>query len=463
MQSPLFCDDTKRIMATVDINELGRQPVGRLLWRYSLPAVVGMVVTSVYNVIDRVIIGQQVGPEAIAGLAITFPVMNLTTALGTLVGVGSSARVSILLGQKRHGEAAHVLGNALTLTLIIGTLYIIGFGIYLEDILRAFGASDRTLPYAYDFMSTLLPGLLLMNLTFGFNNIQRASGYPKRAMMAMLISTAVNLVLALLFVIVLDMGIRGAALATDIAMLTAMVFVMWHFTQKSSILHFQRGTYRPTWPIFISIVSIGAAPALVNTAGCLINVLINNRLVAFGGDTAVAAASVFTTYTQLIIMVIIGITQGMQPIVGYNYGAGHYERMRKAFTLAVAAGTVLCIVGSVGSWTIPHWVARAFTTDPGLIDAIVKCLKLSMLAFVVVGFQTVSTVFFQSIGKAGKSILLSLSRQVIFLIPLLLWLPDVWGLDGVWLSFPISDVLATIVTFVLIWWQFRTLGHKPAR
>ena len=447
-------------MANVNINELGERPVGALLWKYSLPAVIGMVVVSLYNVIDRVIIGQQVGPDAIAGLAITFPVMNLTTAFGTLIGVGSSARVSILMGQKRMDDATVVLGNALTLTLILGTLYIIGFGIWLDDILVAFGASERTLPYAHDFMSTLLPGLLLMNLTYSFNNIQRASGYPRRAMNTMLISAGINLVLALIFVIGLDMGIRGAALATDIAMFSAMSFVMWHFSRKSSTLHFTKGTYRLKWPIILSIVSIGAAPALVNAAGCLINVLINNKLVHFGGDTAVGAAGVFTTYTQLIIMVVIGICQGMQPIVGFNYGAGHMYRMRKTYTLAVMAGTVLCFVGCIGSWTVPEFIARAFTTDQGLIDAIVTCLHLSMLAFIVVGFQTVSTVFFQSIGKAGQSILLSLTRQVIFLIPLLLILPDLFGLDGVWLSFPISDIFATIVTFILIWRQFRILNRN---
>ena len=440
-----------------NINELGTRPVARLLWQYSVPAVVGMVVVSLYNVIDRVIIGQQVGPNAIAGLAITFPVMNLTTALGTLIGVGASARVSILLGQKRVRDASVILGNSLTLTLIIGTLYILGFGLFLEDILRAFGASDNTLPYAYDFMSTLLPGLLLMNLTFSFNNIQRASGYPRRAMMAMLLSTAVNLVLALVFVIGLDWGIRGAALATDIAMLSAMAFVMWHFTRRDSTVRFERGTYSLQWPVILSIVSIGAAPALVNAAGCLINVLINNSLVRFGGDVAVGAAGVFTTYTQLICMVVIGICQGMQPIVGYNYGAGHYGRMRRAYTLAVMASTVLCFVGAIGAWTIPDLVARAFTTDPGLTAAIVQCLRLALLAFVVVGFQIVSTNFFQSIGKAGQSILLSLTRQVIFLIPLILVLPRYFALDGVWLSFPISDTLATILTAYLIWRQFRKM------
>ena len=441
------------------IDELAHKPVGRLLWQYSLPSVVGMVVVSMYNVIDRVIIGQQVGAAAIAGLAITFPVMNLATAFGTLIGVGSSARISILLGQKRHEEASNVLGNALILTVLLGTLYIAFFAAFLDEILVAFGASEATLPYAHDFMATLLPGLLLMNLTWSFNNIQRASGYPRRAMAAMLISTGVNLVLAIVFVMGLDMGIRGAALATDCAMFTAMVFVMWHFVQRDSVVHFRRGIYGLRWPVIVSIISIGAAPALVNAVGCLINIVLNNKLKTFGGDMAIGAAGLFTTYTQLIVMVVIGICQGMQPIVGYNYGAGKFHRMKRAYRLAVAAASVLCCLGAAIGIAMPRMVARIFNPDPELIAATERCLQLALLAFFVVGYQIVSTNFFQSIGKAGKSILLSLSRQAIFLIPLLLWLPSQLGLNGIWLSFPISDILATLVTYVLMRVQFRQLSR----
>lgn len=445
------------------IDELAHKPVGRLLWQYSLPSVVGMVVVSMYNVIDRVIIGQQVGAAAIAGLAITFPVMNLATAFGTLIGVGSSARISILLGQKRHEEASNVLGNALILTLILGTLYIAFFAAFLDEILVAFGASEATLPYAHDFMATLLPGLLLMNLTWSFNNIQRASGYPRRAMAAMLISTGVNLVLAIVFVMGLDMGIRGAALATDCAMFTAMVFVMWHFLQRDSVVHFRRGIYGLRWPVIISIISIGAAPALVNAVGCLINILLNNELKRFGGDMAIGAAGLFTTYTQLICMVVIGICQGMQPIVGYNYGSGNYDRMKRAYRYAVWAATVLCVLGAAAGLAMPGLIARIFTPDPALIAATTTCLHLALLAFFVVGYQIVTTNFFMSIGKAGKSILLSLTRQAIFLIPLLLWLPTWLGLDGLWLSFPASDIMATIVTFLLIRAQFRQLSRARQR
>lgn len=441
-----------------DIRQLATKPVGRLLWQYSLPAVIGMVVVSLYNVIDRIFIGHAVGPEAIAGLAITFPVMNLVTAFGVLVGGGASARVSILLGQKRLDDAAAVLGNALVLTLIIGTAYVCAFALFLDDILVAFGADKYTLPPAHEFMSTLLPGLLIMNLTLSFNNIQRASGYPKRAMAAMLISAGINVVLAPIFIFVFDMGLRGAALATVCAMSCAMIFVFYHFTRKTSTLHFTRGIYRLRGDIVGGILSIGAAPALINVAGCLVNILINRALVEHSGGnsvSAVGAAGIFTTYTQFVVMIVLGICQGMQPIVGYNYGACKFDRLKRAFFLATAVSTGLCVVSSIGAYTIPDKIAGIFTADPQLIATTVQCLSISMLCFSVVAFQITSTTLFQSIGSATKAILLGLTRQVIFLVPLMLWLPSMLGLRGVWMSFPISDAFATAVTLLLVVIQFR--------
>lgn len=440
-----------------NISELATAPVGRLLWKYSLPSVVGMTVASLYNVIDRIFIGQNVGHEAIAGLAITFPVMNLSTALGVLIGAGSSARVSMLLGAGRQDEAERTLGSALLLTAIIGTVYVSCFGIWLEDILRAFGASDVTLPYAYAFMSVLLPGLLIMNFTFSFNNIQRASGYPQRAMMTLVYSALINVFLAWLFIFPLNLGIAGAAWATVLATTCAFVFVFWHFFRKSSTVHFRRGIFTLRWRTVWPILAIGSAPFVVNVAGCLVNVIINRSLLLYGGDDAVGAAGIFTTVTQLVVMVVLGICQGMQPIVGYNYGAGKLSRSIKAYWLAVAAATVLCLIASVSGIVFPETLARAFTNHPRLIEVTGTCLSTSMLAFSMVGFQIVSTNFFQSIGKAGESLLLGLARQVIFLIPLLLWLPTVFHLNGVWMAFPISDTLATIVTAAMIFWQLRKL------
>ena len=450
--------ETERINNDLDTLATGR--VGRLLWQYSLPTVVGLLVMSLYNVVDRIFIGRGVGAEAISGLAITFPVMNLTTALGVLVGAGATARISIALGRKDMHSASEVLGNALILLLINASIYICFFGIFIDPILRAFGASDATLPYARDFILWMLPGLLMTNLAFGFNNIMRASGYPQRAMMTMIMGALINLALAPLFIFVFDMGIKGAAIASDIAMTCSMIFVMAHFMRKDSNLHFTRGIYRLKLRVVIGIVSIGAAPALVNAASCFINIIINKSLAHYGGDLSIGAVGIFSTYTSLLVMVIIGICQGMQAIIGYNYGAGRLDRLKQTYWLAVAVTTAICLCGSLFGLCCPGLIARAFTSDQYLIEVTSTCLSYALTAFVVVGFQIVSTTFFQSIGQVSQSIFLSLSRQVIFIIPLLLILPDKLGLTGVWLSFPGSDILASIVTAMLMFNQIRNLNKQ---
>lgn len=442
------------------LNELATAPVARLLWQYSLPAVVGMLVMSLYNVVDRIFIGQGVGPDAIAGLAITFPVMNLSAAIGVLIGAGAAARISIMLGADNRRGAELVLGNSLVLTLINATVYLSLFMLFLDDILRAFGASPASLPYAHDFMVCIIPGMLMTNLAFSFNNIMRASGYPVRAMVTMFIGAGLNVIIAPIFIFVFHWGIKGAAIATDIAMTVSMLFVMGHFCTPSSTLRFKRGIYRLRWHIVWGIVSIGAAPSIVNACSCIINMLINNNLYRYGGDSAVAAAGIFTTYTSLLTMVVVGICQGMQPIIGYNYGAGLYHRLKRTYWIAAAAGTAVCCAGTLFALVRPEWIARAFTADAALIASTVKALTISLVAFWFVGFQIVSTTFFQSIGQAGKSIFLSLVRQVIFLIPLLMLLPDRWGLDGVWSSFPSSDILATLLTAGMVAWQLRQIRSQ---
>lgn len=446
-----------------NLNRLATGGIARLLWDYSLPAVVGMVVMSLYNVIDRIFIGQGVGTEAIAGLAITFPVMNVSSAIGVLIGAGASARVSIMLGASDRRGAQLVLGNALVLIVVNALVYLTVFRIFLDDILLAFGASQATLPYAHDFMAWILPGMLVMNISFSFNNIMRASGYPKRAMLTMFLGAGINVVLAPLFIFALGWGIKGAAIATDISMTCSMVFVMVHFFRPESNLRFTRGIYRLRWRIITGIIGIGAAPSLVNLAGSAINVIVNKTLYAYGSDNAVAAAGIFTTYTSLLVMIVVGLCQGMQPILGYNYGAGLYGRLRRCYWLATGAATAVVTSGCAFGLIWPGLIARAFTTDPALIAVTSRALSLALLAFWMVGFQIVATNFFQSIGKAGKSIFLSLTRQVIFLIPLLLTLPGMLGLDGIWLSFPTSDVLATVVTALLIAWQLRRLPAAASR
>ena len=437
--------------------ELAQKPVGRLLWQYSLPAVVGMLVMALYNVVDRIFIGQWVGPDAIAGLAITFPIMNLATAIGVLVGVGATARISIVLGEKNMRRAEEILGNAMTLTIVNAAVYIACFAIFMDPMLHLFGASDATLPYAREYMMPLLPGLLLTNVAYGFNNVMRASGYPRRAMYAMFIGAAVNTILDPIFIYIFEWGIAGAAIATDIAMAATAAYVMWHFKQPGVSLTFRRGTFVPRWHIVAAIISIGAAPALVNAAGCIINAIVNNTLLQYGSDRDIGAAGIMLTYTNLLVTVVLGICQGLQPILGYNYGAGLGHRLKKTLYLAIGAASVVTTVGALFGLFFPREVGMAFTTDSDLLDATQRALSLCLMAFPFVGFQIISTTLFQSIGMAGKSILISLLRQVLFLIPLLIFLPRALGLEGVWLSFPFSDLLATIVTFLLVYYQLRHL------
>lgn len=443
--------------------ELENMPVGRLLWKYSLPAIVGILVMSLYNVVDRIFIGQGVGPEAIAGLAITFPVMNLTTALGVLIGGGAAARTSIVLGMGDEKRAFKILGNSLVMTIVFGIIYLTIFVIFIDDILLLFGASEHTLPYARDFMLYILPGLFVTNLCYSFNNIMRSSGYPTKAMITMFIGAGINVILAPIFIFALDWGIKGAAIATDIAMTISMIFVMAHFFQKKNVVHFRKGIYKLDRQILFSVMSIGAAPFIVNVAGCVINAIVNNTLYRHGGDFAVAAMGIFTTFTQLLVVIIIGICQGMQPILGYNFGAKRFARLKRTYWLSVGTASIVCVLGTLLSQIYPYGIARAFSSDAELIEATVKSLTITTAMFWVVGFQIVSTNFFQSLGYAGKSIFLSLTRQVLFLIPLLFLLPTYFQLDGVWMAFPCSDFIATLVTAIMVIVQFRQLKKLEAK
>ncbi len=441
------------------LRELATMPVGRLLWKYSVPAVVGIMVMSIYNVIDRIFIGQGVGPDAIAGLAITFPVMNVSAAFGVLIGVGAGSRMSIVLGQNNRRAAEEILGNSIVMTLIFGTFYIGIFALFMEPILRLFGASDTSLPYARDFMMWILPGLLFNNLCYSFNNLIRATGYPTKAMYTMFIGAGLNVILAPIFIFGLGWGIKGAAIATDIAMGVSMTFVMLHFFDKKSQIHFTSGTYNLDWAVLKPIMAIGAAPCIVNTAGCVINAVINNTVYDYGGDSAVAAIGIFTATTGLIISFVIGVCQGMQPIVGYNYGAKHFDRLKRTFWLTSAVCTLVCLLFSVACQVVPRPISRMFTTDLPLLAASEHALRLTTWMFWVVGFQVVITNFFQSLGEATKSILMSLSRQVFFLLPLLFTLPLMWQLEGVWLSFPISDMFATLVGIVMLIIEMRKINR----
>lgn len=445
------------------LNRLDKAPIGRLLWEYSVPAVVGIVVMSIYNVIDRIFIGHGVGPDAIAGLAVTFPVMNVSTAFGVLIGAGASTRTSIVLGQRNPAMARTILGNSIVMTLLFGTFYISMFALFLDPILRLFGASDQSLPYAHDFMMYMLPGLLILNITYSFNNVMRATGYPNKAMYTMFIGAGLNVILAPIAIFVLHWGIKGAAIATDISMGVSALFVMEHFFNKKHEIRFTRGTFRPRWSVLKPIIAIGAAPCIVNTAGCAINAVINNTVYHYGGDSGVAAIGIFTTFTQLLVTFVIGVCMGMQPIVGYNYGAGRFDRLKRAFWLSAAVCSAVCMLGSLLCQVSPGVVTRLFTDDAALIETSNNALRLTTWMFWVVGFQIVITNFFQSLGEAGKSIFMSLIRQVLFLMPLLFTLPHFWGLSGVWLSFPLSDLAATVVSAILLVIVMRKITRLAQR
>ena len=438
------------------LQELGSASIGRLLLKYSLPAVAGTVVMAIYNMIDSMVIGHAIpDPNVVAGIAVTFPVMNLATALGMLIGAGAATRISIVLGQKDHHQGELILGNSVQLTILIGIIYTTLFAIFIEPIIHIFGGSPQTLPYAKEFLLWVLPGMVLINLTFSYNNVMRASGYPTKAMLTSLLGACLNAILAPLFLFVFHMGIRGAALATDISMFITAIFVMSHFFSKKSDLRFRRGTFKIRWSIIRSILYIGMSPFLINVAGASINAIVNNSLLRYGGDNAIAAVVVFNRYVTMFVFIVIGICQGMQPLLGYNYGARRYDRLFKTLKLAATVAFIVTTIGAIIGQLMPQHIASLFMTDEEQIKAAVGCLKITTLGFWMVGFQIVATNFFQSLGMAGKSVFLSLTRQVLFLSPLLMLLPPHVGLSGVWSCFPISDCVATIVATFMLLWQVR--------
>lgn len=440
------------------IKELGTAVVWKLLLKYSLPAVVGTVVMSVYNIIDSIVIGHAIDdPNVVAGIAVTFPVMNLATALGMLIGAGSATRISIVMGQNDKPMAEKILGNSVQLTVLVGITYITLFAVFLDPILKMFGASENSLPYAHEFLMWVLPGMVLMNLTFSYNNVMRATGYPGKAMYTNLIGAGLNAVLAPIFLFGFKWGIKGAAIATDISMVVTAVFVMAHFFEKKSVLHFKRGTFRLDWHVIKAILYIGMSPFLINVAGSCINAIVNNSLLRYGGDDAIAAVVVFNRFVTIFVMVVIGICQGMQPILGYNYGSGRLDRLFKTLRLAAVAGVFFTTIGSLLGAFNPHVIAAMFMQDEQQIECAVNCLHITTIGFWMVGFQIVGTNFFQSLGMAGKAVFLSLTRQIIFMIPMLLILPRYFQLNGVWACYPICDVIATVVTAFMLAWEIRKI------
>ena len=435
--------------------ELGTKPVGQLLWQYALPAIVAMSASSLYNIIDRAMIGQIVGPEAIAGLGITFPFMNLSAAFGAAVGIGSSACISVKLGQKDYQTAGHLLGNTITLNLIIGLSFMLICLLFLDPILLFFGASDVTLPYARSFMTIILLGNVITHMYFGLNAVLRAAGKPKHAMYSVLFTVAMNIVLVILFVWWFRWGIQGAALATVTSQTMAMCWQIKLFSNKNEILHLKRGIYKLKKQLVTNIIAIGISPFLMHVTSCVIVIFMNNQFVHYGGDMAVGAYSIANSVVMMFFMFVMGVCQGMQPIVGYNYGAEKYDRMLRCLFLAIGCATAILLVGWGLSMLFPRQIARIFTTDATLIDLAARGIRLDMLVFFVVGSQATITHFFQSIGKVKVSIFLSLSRQLFLLLPMAYVFPLFWELDGVWYSMPASDFLSFAMTIPMLMWYMK--------
>ena len=418
--------------------ELGTKPVGRLLLQYALPAMVAMTASSLYNIIDRAFIGQVVGPEAIAGLGITFPFMNLSGAFGAAVGVGASTCISVKLGQKDYKTAEHLLGNTVTLNLIVGLVFMVVCLAFLNPILRFFGASDATLPYAREFMIVILLGNMITHMYFGMNAVLRAAGKPRHAMYATLFTVGMNIVLVIAFVWWFRWGIRGAALATVTSQTMALCWQMWLFSDKRELLHLKRGIYRLKEDLVKNIISIGISPFLMNVTSCVIVIFMNNQFVRYGGDMAVGAYSIANSVAMVFFMFVIGVNQGMQPIAGYNYGAEKYDRMLRCLWLAIAVATAILLVGWTLSMVFSQQIARIFTTDETLLE-----------------MSAVITNFFQCIGKVKISIFLSLSRQLFLLLPMAYVFPLFWDLDGVWYSMPASDFSSFAMTIPFLLWYMK--------
>lgn len=439
---------------------LGTESIGKLLIQYSIPAIIGMTMTSLYNIIDSIFIGHGVGAMAISGLAISFPLMNLVIAFCTLVGIGGATISSIRLGQKDLAGATEVLGTVLMLCLINSILFGGLFLLFLEPILIFFGASETTLPYARDFMQVILLGTPISYTMISLNNVMRATGYPKKAMLSSMITVVANVILAPIFIFHFHWGIRGAALATIISQLIGMVWVLHHFMNKENYVHFQKGFHKIKKRIVMNIFSIGMAPFLMNVCACGIVIIINNSLQHNGGDMAIGAYGIINRVLTLFVMIIMGLTMGMQPIIGYNYGSNQMKRVKQTLKIGIATGVGINTIGFFVCVLFPHAISSIFTNEQSLIEIAASGLRISILIFPLVGSQIVISNFFQSIGKAKVSVFLSLSRQLLYLLPCLLLFPHFFGTNGVWWSMVVSDFLAFVTAALILDSHFKKINKR---
>lgn len=442
--------------------ELGTKPVGKLLMQYAIPAIIAMTASSLYNMVDSIFIGQGVGAMAISGLAITFPFMNLSAAFGAAIGLGASTLMSVKLGQKDYRTAENILGNTITLNIIIGVTFGVVCLMFLDPILRFFGASDQTIVYARDYMEIILIGNAITHLYFGMNSALRSASKPRHAMYATMFTVVLNTILDPLFIWTFGLGIRGAAYATVLSQLVALIWQFWIFSNPKELIRLKRGIYSLRGDLVKNIIGIGISPFSMNVCACMVVIFINNQLVRFGGDMSVGAYGIANRIVFIFLMFVMGINQGMQPIAGYNYGAQKLDRMMQVVKLSIIAATVIMILGWFLAMLAPRQCVSLFTTDQHLIDTTVHGMRIMMVMLPIVGYQMVITNFFQCIGKVKISIFLSLSRQLLFLLPALALLPIWFGLDGVWLAQPVSDLIASVVTawIMIVYMHKFKLQHK---
>lgn len=432
--------------------ELGTAPVHSLLFKYALPAIIAMTASSLYNIVDSIYIGHGCGALALGALTVAKPFMDICAAFGSLVGVGASSLLAIYLGEKDYDRANRVLGNVIVLNIILSAIVMVIGLIWLDPILMAFGASEDTLPYARDYMEIILYGNILTHIYFGLNAMLRSAGHPRFSMAATIVAVGVNIILDPIFIFGLDMGVRGAALATVISQAVAVVWQFTKFMDKNELVRFHRGIWRLNRHITLRALAIGMSPFLYNIAHCFVVIIINNQLKNFGGDMAIASYGVINRLTFVFAMMVMGLNQGMQPITGYNYGAKQYDRVLKSFYLTCAYATgVMGIVFVLGE-CFPELVTKMFTHDEELLAQTIRPMRIICSTMLIIGFQMVTGNLFTSIGKAGRAIFLSLTRQVIYLIPLTLWLPMVFAtpLDGVWWAIPVSDALSAITAVIVL-------------
>lgn len=434
---------------------LGTENIGKLLMQYAVPAIIAMTASSLYNMVDSIFIGHGVGTMAISGLALTFPLMNLAAAFGSLVGVGAATLISVKLGQKDYDTAQRVLGNVFVLNILLGVAFTVIVMAFLDPILYFFGGSDETVGYARDYMYIILLGNTITHLYLGLNAVLRSSGHPQKAMYATIATVIINTILDPVFIYGFGWGIRGAAIAAIVAQIISLMWQLWIFSSKEELLHFHRGIFRLKRKIVFDSLAIGMSPFLMNMAACFIVILINQGLKKYGGDLAIGAFGIVNRLVFIIVMIVMGLNQGMQPIAGYNFGAKQYERVTKTLKLTIIYATGVTTFGFIIGMLFSDTVVGIFTSDAELIELSAKGLRIVVMFFPIIGFQMVTANFFQSIGMASKAIFLSLTRQMVVLLPCLLILPRFFGAAGVWYSMPISDLLASLIAGTMLVWQFR--------